>query len=528
MLWLILLSVIFYLIYYRVLKPSSYWKNRGVASLETWTMLGSGFDFIFQRKSFADLSLDLYNQFGNERYFGVRQFSKPVLYIRDVELVKKITVKDFDHFVDHSTMIPDESEPFFSKTLLSLKGQRWRDMRATLSPSFTSSKMKFMFPLLSDCAEEFINHFTKKKEQVYGMEMKDAFTRFTNDAIATAAFGLKCNSIEDKTNEFYMMGKQIASPGKLRSAVIILYSGFPKLAKLLNIQFFPTSVTNFFYRIIKETINVREQTGLVRPDMIHLLMEARKGKQELDDNSTVDTGFAAVEESKVHHVDHKRQIELSDEDITAQALIFFLGGFETASTLMCFITYELALNSEVQEKLQKEIDETLAECNGKLTYEALHKMKYMDMVVSETLRKWPPGFRLDRLCIQDYLIEPVSPKEKSLLVEKGTIVVIPVIGIHRDEKYFPAPKKFDPERFSDENKHNIKPFSYMPFGSGPRNCIASRFALMENKTVIFYLLSKFDIIPISRTPVPLKLAPGTITFGPKEGFWLGLKRRNIT
>ncbi|KAF5279689.1 hypothetical protein FQA39_LY18238 [Lamprigera yunnana] len=442
MLWLIVLSVIFYLIYYKIIKPSTYWKKRHVASLESWSAIKSEYDFIFKRKSFSDFILDLYKKFDNERYFGVFHFTRPVLYIRDVDLVKKITVKDFNHFVDRTTVINHETDPFFSKSLSNLKGQRWRNMRATLSPSFTSSKVKFMFPLLLDCAEKFTNHFIEKKEKVYEMEMKDAFTRFTNDAIATAAFGLKCNSFEDKTNEFYMMGKGITTSGKIRAAAIILQHVFPKLAKLLNIRFIPTSVTNFFYRIVKETINVREQTDLVRPDMIHLLMEARKGKQQLDNNTTIDTGFATVEESKVHHFDHKQQVELSDEDITAQALIFFIAGFHSASSLMCFITYELALNSNVQEKLQKEVDETLAECNGKLTYEALHRMEYLDMVVSETLRKWPPGFRLDRICIQNYLIEPVTPKEKPLLIEKGTAVVIPVIGFHRSEEYFPDPQKF--------------------------------------------------------------------------------------
>ncbi|KAF5276775.1 hypothetical protein FQA39_LY18549 [Lamprigera yunnana] len=91
----------------------------------------------------------------------------------------------------------------------------------------------------------------------------------------------------------------------------------------------------------------------------------------------------------------------------------------------------------------------------------------MDMVVSETLRKWPPVIQVSRICVQNYLIEPVTP----LLIEKGSTVSIPIIGIHRDEKLFPNSKKFDPERFSDENKLNIKPFSYVPFGSSPRNCI---------------------------------------------------------
>ncbi|KAF5271169.1 hypothetical protein FQR65_LT17684 [Abscondita terminalis] len=85
-------------------------------------------------------------------------------------------------------------------------------------------------------------------------------------------------------------------------------------------------------------------------------------------------------------------------------------------------------------------------------------MKYIDMVVSETLRKWPPAFFLDRFCVKDYIIEPSSSAEKELIIEKGTIIQIPTIGVHMDPKYHPNPDEFDPERFSDENKSKMEPF----------------------------------------------------------------------
>ncbi|KAF5279691.1 hypothetical protein FQA39_LY18240 [Lamprigera yunnana] len=526
MMWLVLISAFVLLIYYKLIKALSYWKERGIAYVKPLPLIRSFYRFILHKVSFFDYVQDIYTQFNHERFFGAYQFNKPVLYIRDIDLIRKITIKDFDHFTDHSSFLEENVEPLMDKNLFNLKGQRWRNMRATLSPSFSSSKMKMMFILLSDCAQEFTKYFKKQSGDVLAVEMKDAFTKFTNDAIASVAFGLKCDSLEDATNEFYLMGKKATTLGTLRSTLITIIGIFPKLGQMLNIGFFPASVRNFFYRIVEETIKHREAEGLVRPDMIHLLMEARKGRYIEEDNITVDAGFASTEETKEHCVDTKRKLELTNEDITAQALIFFFGGFETSATLMSFLAYEIAVNSDVQVKLQKEIDETLSACNGNLTYEGLHKMKYMDMVVSECLRKWPPGFQLDRLCVHNYTIEPpVDTNMKPFVIEKGTGVIIPVIGIHRDPKYFPNPEKFDPERFNDENKHNIVPCSYLPFGSGPRNCIASRFALMENKTIIFHVLSKFDIVPIEKTPIPLIVGKGSFNLGPQKGFWLGLKPR---
>lgn len=123
------------------------------------------------------------------------EFRRPLLVIRDPELIKQITVKDFEHFLDHRDFFLDEeTEPLFGKSLFMLKGQKWRDMRATLSPAFTGSKMRKMFQLVVECSEEATAIMLKKasaSDEPYVPEMKDIFTRFTNDVIATSAFGLK-------------------------------------------------------------------------------------------------------------------------------------------------------------------------------------------------------------------------------------------------------------------------------------------------------------------------------------------------
>ena len=117
--------------------------------------------------------------------------------------------------------------------------------------------------------------------------------------------------------------------------------------------------------------------------MINLLMEAKEVQEKQDEQSDLlDTGFATVEESELNLNRKVMKSELTDLDITAQAIVFFLAGFETVSSLMCFMSHELAIHQDVQEKLQEEIDKTRKECDGKLTYEVLMKMKYMDMVIS--------------------------------------------------------------------------------------------------------------------------------------------------
>uniref|UniRef100_A0A2H1VYP7 unspecific monooxygenase n=1 Tax=Spodoptera frugiperda TaxID=7108 RepID=A0A2H1VYP7_SPOFR len=216
----------------------------------------------------------------------------------------------------------------------------------------------------------------------------------------------------------------------------------------------------------------RELKNIIRPDMIHLLMEAKKGKLTHDDIKCNDvaTGFATVTESAVGKKSVKR--DWSDSDLIAQAVVFFVAGFDTVSTAMSFLLYELALNPDIQERLAQEIKENDAKNGGKFDFNSIQNMVYMDMVVSEILRLWPPGFVLDRICHKDYNLGKPNPKaEKDVQVRKGTGVWIPVYCIHRDPKYFPNPEKFDPERFSEANRHTIDPMTYMPFGIGPRNWI---------------------------------------------------------
>jgi cytochrome P450 family 9 len=103
--------------------------------------------------------------------------------------------------------------------------------------------------------------------------------------------------------------------------------------------------------------------------------------------------------------------------------------------------------------------------------------------------------------------------------------MIPINAYHHDPNYFPEPEKFIPERFSEDNKGNIDPDTYLPFGIGPRNCIGSRFALMEVKTIFYYLLRNFSFEVTAKTQLPLQLAKSPMGLKSEKGIWIGLKAR---
>lgn len=177
--------------------------------------------------------------------------------------------------------------------------------------------------------------------------------------------------------------------------------------------------------------------------MIQLLMEAKKESAE----------------------------QWSDDELVAQCFIFFFAAFENNASLICTTAYELLNNPDVQERLYEEVRETHEALKGeRLTYDTVTKMKYLDMVVSESLRKWALAASTDRECAKDYTLYD-DDGTKLFEFKAGDHINIPISGLHLDDKFFPEPHKFIPERFSDENKDQLVPYTYLPFGVGPRNCI---------------------------------------------------------
>ncbi|XP_013135368.1 PREDICTED: cytochrome P450 9e2-like isoform X2 [Papilio polytes] len=495
----------------------------GVRSLRPLPPVGNMARITLRQEHFSDSIEKLYDAFPEDRFVGRYEFLNPMVMIKDIELIKKIAVRDFEYFLDHRAFVDEQFDPLFGRNLFALKGQEWKDMRSTLSPAFTSSKMRLMVPFMVEVGEKMMESLRVKlkNSKTIVVDCKDLTTRYTNDVIASCAFGLKVDSHTNRDNEFYKMGKVASTFDFNQLLKFLLLISWPNISKVLRVSLFTSATKNFFINLVLGTMNDREAKQIVRPDMIHLLMEAKKGRLLHEEKSAVDTdaGFATVEESSVG----KKNVERvwSDTDLVAQAVLFFIAGFEAISAAMSFSLHEMALHPDVQERLYQEIREYDDKNKGAIDYTSIQSMPYLDMVVSEVLRLWPPALALDRLCVKDYSLGKANKNcNVDYVVRKGESIMIPAWSIHRDPAYYPRPLHFDPERFSEERRHLIKPFTYMPFGLGPRNCIGSRFALCEVKVLLYQLLLHVQVSTCEKTCIPAKLSPDTFNIRLKGGHWL--------
>ncbi|XP_011704856.1 PREDICTED: probable cytochrome P450 6a13, partial [Wasmannia auropunctata] len=113
-----------------------------------------------------------------------------------------------------------------------------------------------------------------------------------------------------------------------------------------------------------------------------------------------------------------------------------------------------------------------------------------------TLRKYPPFPILNRICTKEIVLPT------NIHLPKGTLITIPVLGLHRDPSIYPDPDKFDPERFNTDKVAERHPYAYLPFGEGPRNCVGTQFGYLQTKIGLVSLLSKYNFKLHSRTQVP--------------------------
>ncbi|KZC12362.1 PREDICTED: cytochrome P450 6a2-like [Dufourea novaeangliae] len=480
-------------LYYYCYSSYDFWKKRGVPGPKPLPFFGNTKDIMLIRMSMAHFVQDIYETYRHEPMVGLFMSRKPVLFLKDLDLIKDILIRDFSKFADRGFNVHEKTEPL-SPNLFNLESERWRPLRPKLSPIFTSGKLKDMFPLMLECSAHLENYLDKVAKGV-PVEIRDLTAKFTTDVIGTCAFGIEMNAIAEEDSEFRRMGKKIFAADTENVLRLKVKQYSPKFYDLLGYILPDRRIAPFFTKVVTDTIKYRKQHDLSRPDFINMLMELQKHPEKIDN------------------------IELTNSFLTAQAFVFFAAGFETSSSAMSNALYELAQNHEIQNKLRAEIKEYYDKSDGELKYEDIKDMEYLDKVFKETLRKYPAGPIIMRKATSDYTFESVK-----VTIPKLMVVWIPLFALHWDANIYPNPDKFDPERFSEEAVAARHPMAYLPFGDGPRNCIGARFAVTQTKLGLIKILRNHKVDVCEKTEIPYEFDPGAFLLAPKNGIYLKISK----
>lgn len=494
----ILLSIILAAIaafIYRAHRNLTYWQRRGIPCDSPHWIHGN-LHGLSKTISFAEAFIKVYRRYsGSGPFCGFYLLQKPAVLVLTPELAKQVLIKNFSNFSERGLYVNEKDEPLTGHLFL-LQSQKWRVMRNKLTPTFTSGQMKFMFPTVVSVAEQFVETLNSDIEKSNVVEIKELLARFTTDVIGSCAFGIECNSLKNPDAIFRQMGRRIFTDTRHSLLVETMINTAPNVARKFHMRTFPDAITDFFLNIVREAVDYREKKHVQRNDFLNILMELNKGKLKFDDKG--------------------EEKGLTLEEMAAQVFVFFIAGFETSSTTLAFLLYELALNPDIQHRLRAEIIEAVENHGGKVTYECVNSISYMKQVVSETLRKYPVLPHLRRKAMADYVV----PGHPNYVIEKGKTVVISVMAIHHDPEIYPEPEKFDPERFAPKEMQSRDSITWLPFGEGPRNCIGLRFAQMQIRIALTYLLRNFEFGICAKTDIPLVFDRKQVLTTTKSGIHL--------
>ena len=204
---------------------------------------------------------------------------------------------------------------------------------------------------------------------------------------------------------------------------------------------------------------------------------------------------------------------LNPEELRDQVLTLFLAGFETVANALAWTWLLLGQNGNAESRLHAELDAVLGERLP--TLEDTPRLEYTRMVLSESMRLYPPAWAMGREVLEDVSIGPYR-------LRRGTMVFFSQYIVQRDARWFPEPERFLPERFDAANRLGRPRFAYFPFGGGGRQCIGESFAWMEATLVLATLAQRWRLQLVEGQKIELQ---PKITLRPKNGIWVRLLDR---
>ena len=360
-----------------------------------------------------------------------------VFFVNHPDDVRNILVNHYDNFLKGRGK--QRSRRFLGEGLLLSEGNKHRSQRRLAQPAFHRGRIAGYASVMGEHCERMMSQWGDGQV----IDIWPDMVRLTLGIVGKTLFDADVESESDRV-------------GRAMSAAVSRYRAFKlPLAKALERMPLP-SMLRFhrgkarLRRVVLDLIEERRRSGRDHGDLLSMLLLA---EDEEDD-----------------------QRRMTSEEVWDEALTFFIAGYDTIATAMMWTWYLLSQHPEVEARLHAEVDAVLAS-GGPATLDHLPRLSYTEQVLSESMRIYPPTWRLVRRAIRDF---PVGDH----VIPAGSLVVVCQYAMHRHPRYFPDPERFDPERFTSEAKASRPKFSYFPFGGGPRNCMGEPFAMLEGVILI--------------------------------------------
>lgn len=388
-----------------------------------------------------------------------------VIFIRDAGFAQYVLQKNQKNY-KKSTIQTKDIAKYLGRGLLTSEGEHWRKQRKLIQPAFHKKQLV----QLLDTIKAAILSELKKIRPDAPMDIFPVFNDLAFQTVVKSLFSSAVGEKEITRLQFITEAAQKMVVRELRQPYLGWW--FRSSGQIKH----HIDLTHEARNILRALVKARKRSGVRENDLLDMLLDSR-----------YEDGTAMEEEQLIDEI-----------------LILFTAGHETTSNALTFIVQLLAKEPQIQDRLFAEVQK--AKLESTTVAEFLRFCSYTKQVVEEGMRLYPPAYFMDRVNIED-------DEYEGIFIKKDSNLLFSMYEIHRHEKNWEDPEKFDPERFSEGNakEHSAH---YFPFGAGPRMCIGNNFAMFEMIITIAELVEKFRILPV-RDEISIK---PLITLKPKDAF----------
>jgi cytochrome P450 len=413
----------------------------------------------------------LNREYGDISYFRVA--GREIFFVNDPEFIQEILVTHDRNFVKSRGL--EMAKRVLGNGLLTSEGEFHRRQRRMVQPAFHAERVNRYAPVMVEYAQKTEQRWRHGAKIDAGAEMM----RLTLNIAAKTLFDA---DVEGEAEE---IGRALSASLQMFTRIFNPFANLLEMLPLPSNYRFAKSKARLdatIYRMISE----RRKEGRDHGDFLSMLLRAQ---------------------------DEEGSGGLNDQQIRDEAMTIFLAGHETTANALTWTWYLLSQNPEAEAKMHAEIDSVLGERVPEMS--DLPHLTMTRKILAESMRLYPPAYVIGRKALQDY------PLGKYCVPANATILMSQFV-MHRDERFYPDPLKFDPERWADGGQSSRPRFSYFPFGAGPRVCIGEAFAWMEATLLLATLGRHWRMRHVEGHRVATQ---PLITLRPRYGMLMTLQKR---
>jgi cytochrome P450 len=457
---------------------------------------------------------EIANKYGDISHFKIG--SRHVYLINNPEYIEKILIYNHRNFKKGKRL--QTAKKLLGEGLVTSEDKKHENQRKIIQPLFLPKKITSYGQIMIDNCKLMCREW--KDDSI--VDIHEEMMKVTLKIICKSIldYDLQSEEAQQFTKAFEISKKYFK---RLQHPIGNILDQVPILPKVIESREAIKTINSIVYRLISDKKkllenNLRANISKTEDDLLARLLQA-----QITLNSKPSSLDTKNNEDGVTLNDNvQNESAMNDEQIRDNVLTMLLAGHETTANALTWTYYLVSQHPQIEKKMLEEIDMIVSN-NGKNENESIRtpdikdlaKLKYVEKVLRESLRIYPPVWSIGRLVEDNYMIDKYT-------IPKGSSIVMSQYVIHHDNRFYDNPNEFNPDRWTDEFKRSLPRFSYFPFGGGIRGCIGEPFSWQEGILLMATISSNWTMSIVSKQKI--EMDPG-ITLNPKNGIKMKISLR---